>query len=109
MPRIATAKAAFLMATTCCTGQQIPRLKSKSISTSLLLGRINGPYGPDKKKPGAKPGEVKVRQIRQNLPEGTAIRQRREEESDAALKSAAADIGGIAPLCNAACLMKGLR
>jgi hypothetical protein len=25
------------------------------------------------------------------------------------LKSAAADIGGIAPLCNAACLMKGLR
>jgi hypothetical protein len=37
------------------------------------------------------------------------IRQRREEEGGAALKSATADIGGIAPLCNAACLMKGLR
>jgi hypothetical protein len=37
------------------------------------------------------------------------IRKRREEEGDAALKSAAADIDGIAPLCNAACLIKGLR
>jgi hypothetical protein len=37
------------------------------------------------------------------------IRQRREEEGGAALKSAVADIGGIAPLCNTACLMKGLR
>jgi hypothetical protein len=36
-------------------------------------------------------------------------RQRREEESDAALKSAAAHIDFIAPLCNAACLIKGLR
>jgi len=37
------------------------------------------------------------------------IRQRREEKGGAALKSAAADISGIAALCNAKCLMKGLR
>ncbi len=37
------------------------------------------------------------------------MRQRREGESAAALKSATAHIGGIAPLCNATCLMKGLR
>jgi hypothetical protein len=61
-----------------------------------------------KKKPGSKPGEVKVRQS-QNLPEGTADTTAPGGKGDAALKSAAADIGGIAPLCNAACLMKGLR
>jgi len=37
------------------------------------------------------------------------LRQRREEEGGAALKSAAADIGGIALLYNAASLMKGLH
>jgi hypothetical protein len=36
-------------------------------------------------------------------------RQRREEEGGAALKSAAADIGRIVPLCNAARLMQGMR
>lgn len=36
-------------------------------------------------------------------------RQRREDEGDAALKSATADIGGIAPFRNAVCLMKGLH
>jgi hypothetical protein len=36
-------------------------------------------------------------------------RQRREEESGAALKSAAADIGCTLPLCNAARLMQGMR
>jgi hypothetical protein len=36
-------------------------------------------------------------------------RQRREEESDAALNSANAHIGRIPLICNAACLMKGLR
>ena len=66
------AKAAFVVATTYRIHQQIPRLKSKSFSASLLLRRINGRYGPDKKKPGSKPGKVKVRRISQNLPEGTA-------------------------------------
>jgi hypothetical protein len=36
-------------------------------------------------------------------------RQRREEESDAVLKSAAADIGRIVSLCNAAHFMQGVR
>jgi hypothetical protein len=36
-------------------------------------------------------------------------RHRREEESDAALKSARVDIEGVGLVCNATCFMKGLR
>jgi hypothetical protein len=42
--------------------QEISRRKLRSAAISFSLRRINGQYGPDKKKPGSKPGEVKVRQ-----------------------------------------------
>ncbi|MBM6583385.1 hypothetical protein ILT44_24595 [Microvirga sp. BT689] len=63
-----------------------------------------------RKKPGQRPGiksrsDKKVKTFQRERP----TRQRREEESDAALKSATAHIGRIVPLCNAACLMKGLH
>jgi hypothetical protein len=70
--RIASSRAAFLLATTYRTRHEITRLKLRSAAIIFSLKRINGQYGPDKKKPGSKPGEVKVRQISQNLPEGTA-------------------------------------
>jgi hypothetical protein len=55
------------------------------------------------------PAKVEVRQNVKTFQRERLIRQRREEESGATLKSANAHIGGIAPVCNAACLMKGLR
>jgi hypothetical protein len=64
----------------------------------------------DKKKAGPKARrksrfDKKVKTFQRERP----TRQRREEESGAALKSATAHIDRIAPLCNAACLIKGLQ
>jgi hypothetical protein len=50
-------------------------------------------------------GPTKVKTFQRERP----TRQRREEESGAALKSAKAHIGCIQPICNATCLMNGLH
>jgi hypothetical protein len=63
----------------------------------------------EKKKPGTRPGEVEVRQKVKPFQRERPTRQRREEKSAAALKSAKVHVRRIAPDCNAPCLMKGLR
>jgi hypothetical protein len=62
-----------------------------------------------RKKPGTRPGKVEVRQKVKTFQRERPTRQRREEESGAALKSAKVHIGRIQLICNATCLMKGLR
>jgi hypothetical protein len=62
-----------------------------------------------RKKPGTRPGKVEVRQKVKTFQRERPTRQRREEESGAALKSAKAHIGCIQPICNATCLMNGLH
>jgi hypothetical protein len=78
--------------------------------SNVSLKGLNGPGTTAQKNAGPEArlksrSDQSVKTFQRERP----TRQRREEEGDAALKSAATDIGGIAPLCNAACLMKGLR
>jgi hypothetical protein len=61
------------------------------------------------KKPGSKPGEVKVRQTSKPSRGNGRYDSAGRKKAVPGLKSAPSDIGGIAPLSNAACLMKGLR
>jgi hypothetical protein len=75
-----------------------------------LLGGFLDRERPDQKKAGPKArqkvrSDKKVKTFQRERP----TRQRREEESGAALKSATGDIGLMALICNAACLIKGLR
>ncbi|WP_262299405.1 hypothetical protein [Microvirga sesbaniae] len=67
------------------------------------------PLSADKKKPGSGPAKLRSDKSVKTFQRERLRQQRREEEGGAALKSAFAYIGGIAPLYNAACLMKGLR
>jgi hypothetical protein len=74
------------------------------------LNPAEAAVGPEKKKAGPKARhKVEVRQKVKTFQRERPTRHRREEDSDTALKSAAAHIDCITPLCNAACLMKGLR
>jgi hypothetical protein len=80
------------------------------LALSLLLRGFLKRERPDKKKAGPKArrksrSDKYVKTFQRERP----TRQRREEESDAALNSATAHIDRILPLCNAACLMKGLQ
>jgi hypothetical protein len=80
------------------------------LALSLLLRGFLNRERAGKKKAGPK-ARQKVRSDKnvKTFQRERPTRQRREEESGAALKSATAHIGRIVPLRNAACLMKGLR
>jgi hypothetical protein len=65
--------------------------------------------GAAKKKAGREARRKLRSDKRQNLPEGTAGTAAPGGKRRCRMKSAIADIGGIAPLCNAKRLMQGLR
>jgi hypothetical protein len=88
-----------------------PRDQSVSASSSVVCYEaVLDRERPDKKKAGPK-ARQKVRSDKEvkTFQRERPAQRRREEESDAALRSATAHIDRILPLCNPACLMKGLQ
>jgi hypothetical protein len=77
------------------------------VSTGITPKSSGAPQ--PKKSRARSPAKVEVRQKVKTFQRERPTRHRREEESDAALKSAEAHIEGNRLVCNATCLMKGLR
>lgn len=80
-------------------------LDDEGCDRSAAPARSNGIRKSRAKSPAKLRSDKLVKPFQRERPK----RQRREEEGGAALHSADADIGGIAPLYNATFLMQGLR
>jgi hypothetical protein len=90
-------------------GSVSPQTKAEMRAAQPLAKKALSAVWTQKEKSRARsPAKGEVRQ-KSKPSRGNGRRQRREEESGAALKSATGDIGCMPPLCNAVCLIKGLR